>query len=502
MEFARECGILLHPTSLPSKYGIGDLGEEAYSFVDFLKRSGQKLWQILPINPGGYGASPYQSPSAFAGNPVLISIDKLVSEGLLTPQDVQNIPSFDEQRVQYSRVISFKNQLLKKAFITFENQEKKLDYIHFLKENSYWLENYALYMALKYKFNGAPWNRWDKAAAFRDKRAVGYYKEALQQEIEYQYFLQYKFFTQWLNLKNYANQNGIKIIGDLPIYVSYDSSDTWANPNLFQLDSLGNPEKVAGVPPDYFSETGQLWGNPIYNWEAMKSDDYKWWRERINNLLKLVDIIRIDHFRGFEAYWEVPAGEKTAVNGRWVKGPGHEFFSTVKKYMQGNELPVIAEDLGVITPEVEELKDQFNFPGMKVLQFAFESGDQKEFAPEYHDKNSVVYTGTHDNDTILGWYKTIAVEKPETLKIIKKYYHLHAEAANSEDICWRFIETAYQSNANTAIIPLQDILCLGSEARMNTPGTAEGNWQWRYAKKMLTKKLEKKLAALASVYNR
>lgn len=500
MNFRRECGILLHPTSLPSKYGIGDLGKEAYRFIDFLYKSRQKLWQILPLNPVGYGYSPYQSPSAFAGNPLLISIDKLVEERLLESKDLRNLPPFDNEKVLYNEVILFKETLYKKAFKNFKGQEKSTDYDIFLKNNYYWLFDFALFTALKKHFQKPNWNCWEDKIVKRDPQTLNYYNQLLEEEIKYQYFLQYIFYKQWSELKRYANDKGIKIIGDLPIYVSHDSSDTWSNPHLFQLDEEGNPLVVAGVPPDYFSETGQLWGNPIYDWNVMEEEDFKWWRERVNNLFKLVDIIRIDHFRGFEAYWEIPAGEKTAVNGRWVKAPGYKLFSTLKKYF--NSLPVIAEDLGVITPEVEELKKEFNFPGMKVMQFAFESCKYEEFAPEYHEKNLVVYTGTHDNNTILGWFKNISQNNSKVLQVINNYYHLDTAPVNNDEICWRFIETAYKSNANTVIIPLQDVLCLGRKARMNTPGTLKGNWQWRYSSEMLKENFEDKLSFIADIYNR
>ncbi|MDW7676004.1 MAG: 4-alpha-glucanotransferase, partial [Bacillota bacterium] len=366
----REYGILLHPTSLTGKYGIGELGQEAYNFIDFLSRSGQTLWQTLPLGPIGYGESPYQSYSAFAGNPLLISLDKLKEQGLLEARDLYEAPSFPEEEVAYDLVIGFKDKALRKAFANFEQQlqalkgeatglkDKKIIKLNsgfalFLEENQIWLDKFSLFMALKKHFNGAAWNYWDQQIAFREQEAVSHYQKLLTNEVRYQAFLQYIFYTQWQELHAYATGKGVKIIGDLPIFVSYDSSDAWANPELFQLDLNGNPLKVAGVPPDYFSETGQLWGNPHYNWQLMKEQDYSWWRERLTALLTYVDIVRIDHFRGFEAYWEIPGEEKTAVNGRWVKGPGAHFFATMEKHL--GQLPIIAEDLGIITPEVVAL---------------------------------------------------------------------------------------------------------------------------------------------------
>lgn len=499
MNHSRKCGVLLHPTSLPSKYGIGDLGYNAYEFIDFLSSSKQKLWQVLPLNPTGYGESPYQGLSAFAGNPLLICLDKLISIGLLDEQDISNIPTFDEDKIQFSEVKEFKNKLFKRAFTRFKEQEKNIAYINFIKENNYWLEDYTFFAALKEYFNSLPWNQWEKPIAAREKEAVEYYRKMLKEKIEYHIFLQYTFFTQWMALKRYANDKGIRIIGDLPIYVSYDSSDTWARPELFKLDALGNPTVVSGVPPDYFSETGQLWGNPIYNWNVMEKDNYQWWKERFKALLKITDIIRIDHFRGFEAYWEVPAEEKTAINGQWVKAPGDKLFSNIQEHL--GQLPIIAEDLGVITSEVNELKDKFNFPGMKVLHFTLQSKEIEQFSPYHFDKNTVVFTGTHDNDTTLGWYKKLLEENSETLEILKKYFHFNKNMPEKE-VCWRFIEIAYQSPSNTAIIPLQDVLCLGSNARMNYPGTVGGNWSWRFKKDSITKDIEEKLHHLAEFYSR
>lgn len=480
----RQSGVLLHPVSLPSRYGIGDLGKGAYEFVDFLKRSGQKLWQILPLNPPGFGESPYQCFSAFAGNPLLIDIEELREEGLLSAQDLNLIPDFSINMVEYEKVKQYKVQLFKKAFNNFKKYGLNKDYHNFCHSNKSWLEDYALFASLKEYFNGATWNNWGKAIAFREESALKHYQKILAENIEYHRFLQYKFFTQWHKLKKYAANNGIKIIGDLPIFVAHDSSDVWTNPELFELDDRGYSTKVAGVPPDYFSETGQLWGNPLYKWDKMEEDGYRWWQERIKILSQQFDLIRIDHFLGFEAYWEIPAEEETAVNGRWVKGPGEKFFSAIKKEL--GEVPFIAEDLGHITPEVIELKNRFSFPGMKVMQFCMENKPGAKFSLPLYEKNTVVYTGTHDNDTILGWYR--------------KYNE--SDDSSPEDICWHYIEEAMRSDARMVIIPLQDILCLDNDARMNVPGTVGDNWQWRFPEGCISKETELKLADLTKRMNR
>lgn len=498
MKFNRASGILLHPTSLPSNYGIGDMGPEAYEFIDFLKGSQQSLWQVLPLNPPGYGESPFQCFSAFAGNPLLISPEGLVAEGLLSRDDLAKSPAFDQTKVEFERVREYKGGLLKKAFSSFKGRKSGRDYQKFIASNP-WLEDYALFMALRDYFGGLPWNRWEKPIVLREVRARQYYKNLLAEAIEYHFFVQYVFFTQWLALKGYANEQGVKIIGDLPIFVSYDSSDAWSSPHLFELDEKGSPLKVAGVPPDYFSETGQLWGNPLYKWGEMEKDNFQWWLDRFSSLLKMVDIIRIDHFRGFEAYWEIEAGEETAINGRWVKAPGAKLFTTVQKHL--GKIPVIAEDLGLITPEVKELKDQFQFPGMKVLHFHLNSGEKEEMLPHNYEENSVVYTGTHDNDTTLGWYKKLLLENPGEIAFLDEYLGLDG-GISGKDICWRMIHVAFQSKANMVIIPMQDVLCLDTDARMNYPGTVGGNWDWRYTPGSLTSELQEKLAHLATRHNR
>lgn len=498
MELKRECGILLHPTSLPSQYGIGDLGPEARQFIDFLYRSKQKLWQILPLNPIGFGESPFQCFSAFAGNPLLISIDLLVEEGLLSLDHIPPLENFNTEKVEYSRVKEFKYSIFRKAFENFKQRSENPEFRAFTRD-TWWLGDFSLFMALKDHFQGRAWNEWEKKAALREPQALECYRELLSEEISYHNFLQYIFHKQWFELKKYANDLGVKIVGDLPIFISYDSSDAWANPQLFMLDQSGNPLTVAGVPPDYFSDTGQLWGNPHYRWEEMEKDDFQWWKERFKSLLQLVDIVRIDHFRGFEAYWEIPAGEETAINGSWVKAPGEKLFKSIIKEL--GEIPVIAEDLGIITPEVEELKEMFNFPGMKVLHFNLNPAEKDSFLPHNYEKNSVVYTGTHDNDTTVGWYKAVKAEDPETYEFIYDYLELDEQMTLS-DICWRMIEVAYETESNTVIIPLQDILCLDTEARMNLPGTVGENWRWRYRRGSLTREIEERLTKLVHWNNR
>ncbi len=500
MIFERESGVLLHPTSLPSKYGIGELGSEAYEFVDFLVRSRQKLWQILPLGPVGYGESPYQCFSAFAGNTMIISIEKLMEQKLLVQEDIGLLPDFNGKLVEFEKVKDFKCRLYRKAFESFKSAGYNAEYSRFLQENNFWLDEFSFFMALKEHFGGIAWNLWDKDIAFRSPKAIEHYRNILTREIEYQRFLQYMFFSQWLELKTYANNKGIKIVGDLPIFISYDSSDAWLQPYLFELDAEGNPAKVAGVPPDYFSTTGQLWGNPHYKWDEMEKDGFKWWRDRLDMMLRVVDIIRIDHFRGFESCWAIPGGEKTAEIGCWVKAPGSKLFQTLKAYR--NDMPIIAEDLGVITKEVEELKNEFEFPGMKILQFTFGSGSEERFLPHNYEENAAVYTGTHDNDTTVGWYLKTMEKDPEAIAALKRYFNITGDIGEKA-MCWILIENALSSRANTAVIPMQDILCLGSEARMNTPNTIGGtNWAWRLEDGLLTPELEEKLARLSVLYNR
>lgn len=501
MSFERSAGVLLHPTSLPSRYGIGDLGDSAYLFIDFLVSARQSLWQILPLGPTGYGDSPYQSFSAFAGNPLLISPDRLVADGYLPAEAVEVVPDFPTSIVDFGPVIEYKRALMRLSYEYFLANGDELQreaYDRFRQNTAYWLDDFALFMALKEHHkeqDGGVWNTWPKQIAKRQVKAMKQWSTELAAEIEIHKFQQFLFYKQWLELKGYANSHGIKIIGDIPIFVAYDSADVWSHPELFYLKKDGSPSVVAGVPPDYFSETGQRWGNPLYNWEAVAADNYNWWIRRIHMNLVQADIARIDHFRGFEAYWEIPASEPTAVIGRWVKGPDAAFFDAVKAKL--GDLPIIAEDLGVITPEVEALRDRFGFPGMKILQFAFGGERNSTFLPYTYDKNSVVYTGTHDNETTLGWYLNATEDERD---------HVRRYAVSSgRDIVWDLIRLAYASTANQAIIPMQDLFVLGNEARMNYPGKEGGWWQWRYTREMFSARasgMALGLTELATLYGR
>ena len=470
MNLPRSSGILLHPTSLPNRYGIGDLGKSAYKFIDFLHNSGCKLWQTLPLGPTGYGDSPYQSFSTFAGNPYLISPDLLLEEDLLHPNDLKEELDFDNDLVDYGRVISWKLNLLERAFIRFERDPKlgrrNLDI--FREKNSDWLEDYALFMALKEANGGGSWIGWDESLRNREKAALAKAREELKPAIDRFTFYQFLFFRQWDALRMYAKEKNIQIIGDIPIFVSYDSSDVWANPELFFIDEKKLPTVVAGVPPDYFSETGQLWGNPLYKWKKHKAENYVWWVKRMSAVLNMVDVVRLDHFRGFAGYWEVPAKELTAVNGRWVPGPGADIFERLKDELGG--LPIIAEDLGEITPDVFELRDQFNLPGMKIFQFAF-SDENNPFLPHHYPENCVAYTGTHDNDTARGWYESASEYEKD---FARRYL-----SVDGSDFAWDLIRSLWHSRANFVLAPMQDLLSLGTEARMNDPGRLGGNWGWR-----------------------
>ncbi|BAY21292.1 4-alpha-glucanotransferase [Calothrix sp. NIES-2100] len=497
MPFPRSSGILLHPTSFPSRFGIGDLGLEAYSFIDFLKDSYQQYWQVLPLGPTGYGNSPYACYSAMAGNPQLISPEQLQEQGLLTEDDFANLPGFDSSKVEFDRIAPIKIDLLKKACENFKTKATPLqqkEFAGFCQSKAYWLDDYALFMALKDTHGGSSWHTWEPELAKREPQAIDQAQRQLTGEIFFHKFIQFEFFRQWSKLKTYANMSGIQIIGDIPIYVAHDSSDVWANPDIFCLDEeTGEAALMAGVPPDYFSATGQLWGNPVYNWEELEKQDFKWWLGRFQAMLDYVDVIRIDHFRGFEAYWAVEQGEETAINGEWLKAPGEELFETIKQKL--GILPVLAEDLGVITPEVEALRDNFEFPGMKVLQFAFGSDPANPFLPFNYPRNAVVYTGTHDNDTTVGWYNQASDWEKQNLL-------LYLGCISSDGIHWDLIRLALSSIANQAIIPLQDVLGLGTEARMNFPSVAEGNWGWRYQKEALTEELSQKLKLLTTLYGR
>ena len=495
--FERSSGILLHPTSLPGKYGIGSLGKEAYKFVDFLKKSNQKLWQIFPLGPTGYGDSPYQCFSSFAGNPYLIDFDLLIEQNLLTEEDLKDVNfGGNEEYIDYGAIYNQKYPLLRKAYEKFKangNKELKEKLETFKTENSSWLDDYSLYISLKNHFNGLPWNEWEDDIRTRKEDAINKYKAELANEIEYHNFIQFLFFTQWNNVKKYANDNGIKIIGDIPIFVAVDSSDAWANPEIFLFDPELKPVKVAGVPPDYFSATGQLWGNPLYDWDKLKELNYKWWVDRVRANLSTCDIIRIDHFRGFDEYWAVPYGDKTAENGTWCPGPRMDLFNAIKNEL--GELPIIAEDLGTMTQGVIDLREATGFPGMKILGFAFDSKEENDYLPHTYTKNCVVYTGTHDNDTLIGWF-TKANEDD------KQFARNYLNSRSDNEIHWDAIRGAWSSVANMAIAPIQDFLGLGSEARINTPGLASGNWQWRLKEGVLTDELAERIAKLTKVYSR
>lgn len=495
--FERSSGILFHPTSLPGKYGIGTLGKEAYAFIDFLKKSRQKLWQIFPLGPTGYGDSPYQSFSSFAGNPYLIDFDLLIEAHLLSEEDLRDVFFGDnEEYIDYGAIYNQKYPLLRKAYENFkssDNHEMRENLEHFKRENASWLNDYSLYISLKNHFNGLPWNEWAHDIKNREHGAMEHYKNELADDIEYHNFIQFLFFKQWGDVKRYANENGIKIIGDIPIFVAADSSDAWANPEIFLFDEERKPVKVAGVPPDYFSATGQLWGNPLYNWQKLKETNYSWWVERVRANLSTCDIIRIDHFRGFEAYWAVPYGDDTAINGQWEPGPGIDLFNAIKSQL--GELPIIAEDLGLMTQGVIDLREATGFPGMKILGFAFDSGEENDYLPHTYTKNCVVYTGTHDNDTLIGWFQKA---KEEDRQFARDYLNSRSD----DEIHWDAIRGAWSSVANMAISPVQDFLGLGSEARINTPGVAAGNWQWRLRHGVLTDELAEGIAKLTRVYSR
>jgi 4-alpha-glucanotransferase len=502
MSFKRSSGILLHITSLPGKFGIGDFGPLAYSFVDFLAASKQGLWQILPLTPTGFGDSPYQSYSAFAGNTNMISPEKLLEDGLLSSDDLADVPEFNEDRVEFDAVIKFKNRLLAKAFENFKHSAHahlRAEFEAFCGYARKWLNDYALFRALLKAHNGAAWNTWQKELALRDEAALVVARKELQDEIEAQKFYQYLFYKQWFRLKGYCAEKRINIVGDMPIFVAHNSSDVWAHPELFKLKEDGSPVVVAGVPPDYFSEDGQLWGNPIYHWEAMRETNFQWWVERLRETLKFVDLVRIDHFRGFVATWEVPAADNTARNGKWVEVPGRQLFEVFQAKF--DDLPVFAEDLGVITPDVEKLRDDFNLPGMKVLQFGLGGDASNTYLPHHYTRNTVVYTGTHDNDTVVGWYES---RKESHEEYAKRELNFCLPYLNStgEEIHWDFTRAALSSVSDTAIIQLQDVLGLDTNARMNLPATEEGNWNWRVRASRLTKEVSDRLRAMTELYSR
>lgn len=491
----RSSGVLLHPTSLPSPYGIGDLGPESRIWVDTLARMRQRFWQILPLSPTGYADSPYQCLSAFANNPLLISPDDLVRDGLLEGQDTLAMKS-SVGPVDYGSVVPAKTAMLSRAWTRFQKgkaEHLRKEFEKYCRKEVSWLNDFSLYMTIKEMEGLSSWQDWPADLKFREPKAIHRVVRTYSLNIQEQKFRQFLFFRQWNALREYAFARGVHIIGDIPIFVSLDSADAWSHPEIFLLNKERRPITVAGVPPDYFSATGQLWGNPHYRWRTLRKDGYAWWMERLKACFRMVDVVRVDHFRGFEAAYHIPFGAPTAEHGKWVKGPGTNLFNSLR--VQVGEIPVIAEDLGVITPAVEKLRNQFNFPGMRILQFAFDDPTpENPYLPENYEPNTVVYTGTHDNDTVLGWYGTLAPEKRE---IMKEYI-----GSDEDPIGWQLIRLAWKSVANLAIVPLQDILGLGTEARMNIPGTTDGNWRWRFRADQLTDSHVNRLAELTDIYGR
>ncbi len=495
MKFLRSSGILLHPTSLPGPYGIGDLGPEAYRWIEFLANSGIGLWQILPLGPTGYGDSPYQSFSAFAGNVYLISPDLLIKDGLINSDEKNNFPSFSKKKVDYEKVKKWKDVILKRAFDKF-NQKKhsKLatNFRDFISDNAFWLDDFALFMAIKKDQKSHAWNQWPSGLRYRNPSELNKFRKGYIKEINQIKFEQFLFINQWQDLYDYTQSKNIKIIGDIPFFVSYDSADVWTNPNLFKLTREFESDVVAGVPPDYFSPTGQLWGNPLYDWENHRRTKYEWWIKRIQYILKMVNIIRLDHFRGFAGFWEIPAKATTAEKGKWAKGPGKPLFAAFEKTLA--DLPFIAEDLGLISSDVIELRNQLNLPGMKNLQFAFGENALNPFLPHNYSENCVAYTGTHDNNTAKGWFLS---SPKEINNFCKKYL-----CTDGRNIAWDMIRAVWSSVAVFALAPMQDFLELGSEARMNYPGRVGGNWAWRIIKKSLTPTFSKKIKDLNQLYDR
>ncbi|MGI8642016.1 MAG: 4-alpha-glucanotransferase [Pyrinomonadaceae bacterium] len=506
MNFPRASGVLLHPTSLPSNYGIGDLGAEAYKFVDFLERAKQTYWQVLPLGPTGYGDSPYQCFSAFAGNTNMISPELLVGDGFLTFDEINQKPDFPVGRVDFGKLYDWKHWLLGLAYERFRQTasvDLRGEFETFSQTEAAWLDDYALFRAVKKSQNQKLWLEWDAPLRLRDDTALHFAKENLREDIQSQKFQQWLFFRQWNNLKSYANEKGIKIVGDVPIFISLDSSDVWCNPLQFKLNEQNRPRVVAGVPPDYFSASGQLWGNPIYHWETMRRDGFHWWINRIKATLKQVDIVRVDHFRGFAAAWEVPGGDKTAVNGKWVNVPGKELFNALENAI--GDLPFWAEDLGVITPDVEELRDSFGFPGMRILQYAFGGDTANHDLPHNYINNSVAYTGTHDNDTTVGWFHSqTGSGSTRSDSQIRREHNFCLQYLNSDgaEIHWDFIRAAWASVADSAIVPMQDLLGLGNEARMNLPASTNGNWNWQSSDGDFSDEIAERLKKLTKIYGR
>jgi 4-alpha-glucanotransferase len=507
MTSSRASGILLHPTSLPGRFGIGDLGSEAYRFADFLADTKQRLWQVLPLGPTDASNSPYQCLSVFAGNPLLISLEMLVKEQFLDSADLRNAPAFPEHCVDYDAVIDFKMPLLEKSFALFEAKAapaQQDEFESFCLSKASWLDDYALYIALSEAHGCVAWNVWEKDIRMRLPEAVRGWSKKLARGIRYHKYQQFQFFRQWATLKKYCHDRGIRLIGDMPIFIALDSATVWLHPELFYLDDEGRPTVVAGVPPDYFSETGQLWGNPLYRWDVMARDGYSWWIERFRATRSLVDIVRLDHFRGFEKYWEVPGGDATSRNGRWVPGPGAALFEAIRNTL--GDVPIIAEDLGLITPEVDALRERLGFPGMRVLQFAFGDDPKAEdYRPHNYPRNCVVYTGTHDNNTTIGWFREEVLDdttQSREVREAERRLALKYMGSDGREVNWDFIRLALMSVADTAIIPLQDVLGLGSGARMNRPATSEGNWTWRFKREMLSGEINNKLRELTTIYGR
>ena len=485
----------MHISSLPGKYGIGTFGEEAYKFGDFLKEAGQKYWQILPLGPTSFGDSPYQSFSAFAGNPYFIDFDLLRKDGLLEKEDYESVDfGSNEEDIDYGIIFRNKMKVLRKAYENSKSKDIK-ELKLFIEEEDAWLDDYALYMSVKNSFDLRSWQTWDEDIRLRKPEAMFKYKEDLKDDISYWKFLQFEFFKQWTKLKTYLNELGIEIIGDMPIYVAEDSADVWANPDAFMLDKETlRPLKVAGCPPDIFSATGQLWGNPIYDWNHMEKDHYKWWIDRIRQSFKIYDVLRIDHFKGFESYWSIPYGDKTAENGEWVKGPGIKVFNAIKDAL--GDVNIIAEDLGTLTEETIKLRNDTGYPGMKILTFAFDSDYNNPFLPHNYDKNFIVYTGTHDNDTVRGW-----MEKTGEKEYVEKAIE-YLKLTEEEGYSWGFIRSAWSSVADIAIAQMQDFLDLGNSARMNLPSTLGINWRWRMKARAYDNKLAKRMKEMTKIYGR
>ena len=492
----RQSGVLMHISSLPGKYGIGSFGQSAYDFVDFLVRTKQRYWQILPLGTTSYGDSPYQSFSAFAGNTYFIDFDILIEEGLLNEADVKGADFGDNPRkVDYAKIFDARRPIMEKAVARFLKADDLSDYESFVEQNAAWLEVFADYMAIKEYFDNLAWTEWpDEAIRRREAASLASYREKLADKLTYHRVTQYLFFKQWLRLKAYANEHHIEIVGDMPIYVAADSADVWAQPHFFKTDAVGKPTCVAGCPPDEFSETGQLWGNPIYDWEAMDKDGYAWWIERLRESFKIYDIVRIDHFRGFESYWEVPADSETSATGKWVKGPDYKLFAAVKEAL--GDLNIIAEDLGFMTDEVIELRERTGFPGMKILQFAFNPDDESIDSPHLAPNNSVMYTGTHDNNTVLGWYKD------EIDDAIRQYMAQYTNRKEYETVPHAMLRTIFASVSFMAIATMQDLLELDGAARMNYPSTIGGNWTWRMTAEELNPIVEGELYSLTKTYRR